>query len=183
MAPKPRFKTARELFEAFPGAVDDMEARPSDRPSNEFLSALAVSPTPEDAITFCAYLLENREAVWWGHQCLNAVPRILTADDWRLLDLAEDWVRQGSETVRDQALAAGMALAAKTPGAWIALAAGWSGSTMLPLDQPPVVPPPELTAKAVNAGVLGLLARVERNQRAPTLRGFVQMGLQLSTMS
>ena len=34
----------------------------------------------------------------------------------------------------------------------------------------PVTPPPYLTAKAVNAGVLSVLARVDRKERAATLR-------------
>ena len=68
----------------------------------------------------------------------------------------------------------------KTPGAWMALAAGWSGGSMLRPGRPAVVaPPPYLTAKAVNAGVLGVLARVDRKARATTLRTFVGMGVSL----
>ena len=68
----------------------------------------------------------------------------------------------------------------KTPGVWIALAAGWSGGSMIGPDSVPVTPPPYLTAKAVNAGVLGVLARVDRKERAATLGRFVDMGIRLA---
>jgi hypothetical protein len=177
----PRFRTAKDLFDAFPRAVDDMDARPSGQPSLEFAAALVEGPTPEDAITFCAYLLDRREAVWWGLQCVSAVPALLSDEDRRLLALAEDWVRQGGEEIRDAALSAGMAAKPKTPSAWVALAAGWSGETMQPLGAPPVIPAADLPAKAVNAAVLGLLARIELRQRPVALKGFVRMGLDLAT--
>ena len=44
----------------------------------------------------------------------------------------------------------------------------------------PVTPPPYLTAKAVNAGVLSVLARVDRKERASTLGRFVDMGIRLA---
>jgi hypothetical protein len=181
MAQRLRFSTARDLFEAFPIALDDMAARPSDRPSLEFVKALAASPTPEDAITFVAYLLGQREAVWWGHQCLSMLADRLAEIDQQLMALAEDWVRQPDEERRNRALEQGMAAPTRTPGVWIALAAGWMGGSMMGPDQVPVTPPPYLTAKAVNAGVLGVLARVDRGRRAETLRAFVDMGIRLAT--
>jgi hypothetical protein len=181
MAQRLRFNTARDLFEAFPAALDDMAARPSGRPSLEFVRELAVSPTPEDAITFTAYLLASREAVWWGHQCLSMLADHLAETDQQLMALAEDWVRQPDEERRNHALEQGMAAPTKTPGVWIALAAGWSGGSMAGPDVPAVAPPPYLTAKAVNAGVLSVLARVDRTRRAKTLGTFVDMGIRLAT--
>lgn len=181
MSERLRFKTARDLFEAFPDAVEDMAARPDDRPALVYMSELASGRTPEDAITFCSYLLPRREAVWWGHQCLDCLPGMLGPEDRHMLTLAENWVRRPENELSSAALEAGMATQTKTPGAWIALAAGWSGSSMLSAEEAPVMPPPYLTAKAVNAGVLGALARVDRKARAATLRRFVEMGAQLAT--
>lgn len=181
MTQRLRFSTARDLFQAFPVALDDMVARPSDRGSLEFLRDLVAGPTPEDAITFCAYLLGLREAVWWGHQCLSLLPERLAPEDLAMLALAEDWVRRPEEDTRTKSLEAGMASRTKTPGVWIALAAGWSGGSMIGPDSMPVTPPPYLTAKAVNAGVLGVLARVDRKGRGPTLGRFVDMGIRLAT--
>ena len=181
MAQRLRFSTARELFEAFPSALDDMAARPSDRASLEFLKDLAAGPTPEDAITFSAYLLGLREAVWWGHQCLHMIPDKLGAEDLEMMTLAEEWVRRPEERQRIAALQAGMASQQKSPGVWIALAAGWSGGSMTGPDEMPVAPPPNLTPKAVNAGVLSGLARVDRGARASTLKAFVDMSIRLAT--
>jgi hypothetical protein len=181
MAQRLRFSTARDLFQAFPVALDDMAARPSDRGSLEFVKALASGPTPEDAITFSAYLLGLREAVWWGHQCLSLLSDKLGPDDHRMLAFAEDWVRRPDENERNAALDAGMAAKMRTPGVWIALAAGWSGGSMMGPDAMPVVPPPYLTPKAVNAGVLSVLARVDRKARAATLGTFVDMSIRLAT--
>jgi hypothetical protein len=175
-----RFATARELFETFPTAGEDMAAQPSDAPSLDYLRALVKSRTPEDAVTFCAYLLPRRVAVWWGHQCLTNLPDILAQQDHALLAAAEDWVREPEEERRYAALDAGMAAPAKTPGAWIALAAGWSGGSMAPPGSAPVVPPPHLTARAVNAGVLSAVARVALKQRAAVLSACVSMGIQLT---
>src|SRR5262245_5707154 len=101
MAQRLRFSTARDLFEAFPVALQDMVARPSDRASLEFLKELGASQTPEDAITFTAYLLGYREAVWWGHQCLSMLGDYLAPTDQQLMSLAEDWVRQPDEQRRN----------------------------------------------------------------------------------
>jgi hypothetical protein len=181
MSERLRFITARDLFDAFPSATEDMAASPSDRPSLDFVNGLVAGPTPEDGITFCAYLLSKREAVWWGRQCLNRIPDMLDADDHEMLALAENWVRYPDEDQRNAALNAGMASRTKTPGVWIALAAGWSGGSMLDPDAASVVPPPYLTAKAVNAGILSALARVDRKARGGTLRAFVGMGVQLAS--
>ena len=170
------------MFEAFPTAGEDIAAAPADRPSLDFMADLVAGPTPEDGITFCAYLLPQREAVWWAHQCLDGVADLLSPEDQELLTLAENWVRYPEEDQRYAVLDAGMAAPTKTPGVWVALAAGWSGGSMLPRDAvAPVEAPPYLTAKAANAGVLSALARVDRKSRAATLKQFVNMAMQLLT--
>ena len=58
--------------------------------------------------------------------------------------------------------------------------AGWSGGTMGPLNVSPIPPPPFLTPRAVNAAVLGLLARVDTDHRDEILRGFVEMAVKLT---
>lgn len=181
MAGRLRFNTARELFEAFPEAEDDISADPTDDDPVSYLRKLAQSGTPENAITFCAYLLPRREAVWWGHQCLHRLPQALEAPDHVYLQLAEDWVREPEEERRRAALDAGTAARPKSPAAWIALAAGWSGGSMLGADAAAVPPPPYLTAKGVNAGVLSSLARIDQQERAASLRTFVEMGIHLLT--
>jgi hypothetical protein len=175
-----RFNTARELFESFPTAAEDMTAAGTEQPSLDFLRGLLSTPTPEDAVTFCSYLLPRRVAVWWGHQCLRNLPEGITEQDTSLLATAEEWVREPEEDRRYAALDAGMSASVKTPGAWIALAAGWSGGSMAPSGMAPVVPPPYLTARAVNAGILSAIARVPIKQRAMVLEACVSMGIQMT---
>lgn len=172
------FQNARDLFEAFPTARDDIRARPgpADKPL-EFWASLVRSPTPEEAITYGAYLLPRRQAVWWGHECLRNLNHLLSDDDRHMMALAETWVREPEEHNRVAAMQDGMAAKDKTPGVWIALAAGWSGGSMAGPDVPPVRPPPNLTPKAVNAAILSILAKVDNKHRATTLRGFVDMGI------
>ena len=47
MSQRLRFNTARELFEAFPAAVEDMVATPTDRPALEFLAPKIVEACGE----------------------------------------------------------------------------------------------------------------------------------------
>ena len=63
-----RFTTVRDLFEAFPAARDDLQAKPSDDPPLVFMRKLIESETPEDAVGLCAYMLPRREAVLVGVQ-------------------------------------------------------------------------------------------------------------------
>lgn len=181
MSVKLRFNLARDLFNAFPIIREDMSAEPSDKPSLEFLSVLSASPTPEDAVTFCAYLLPRREAVWWGIQCLSQIPDNLSPIDIEHIKLAEAWVRQPEEPERNLALSMAIDCELKTPGVWIALAAGWSGGSMVAEDMNPVPPPPYLTAKAVKAGLLGALAMIEISGRPATLKNFIDIGAKLAT--
>lgn len=172
-----RFRTANELFNAFPTAAQDMKTAPSDVASVAFCRALLDGRIPEEAVTFCAYLLPRRVAVWWGHQCLSNLPAVLAEEDRGMLTLAENWVREPEEDHRYAALDAGMAARTKTPGVWIALAAAWSGGSIAPRGMAAVTSPPHLTARAVNAGILGALARAPLSHRAAILKGFVDMGL------
>jgi hypothetical protein len=180
MTSKLRFNTAKELFEAFPTAAADMKASPTEQPSIDFCRMLLAGRIPEEAVTFCAYLLPRRVAVWWGHQCLSHVPEALDEQDRAMLQLAEDWVRDPEEDRRYAALDQAMAAETKSPGVWIALSAGWSGGSLAPRGLAPVTPQPYLTARAVNAGILGGLARVATAQRAQMLKGFVEMGITLA---
>lgn len=175
------FPKATDVFEAFETAGEDILARPEGETSLQFFAALSRSPTPEEAITFGAYLLPRRRAVWWGHECVRSVIHLLTDQDLYMLQLAESWVRNPDEEHRQRAMDEGMARRNKSPGVWIALAAGWSGGSMVAPDLPKVNPPIYLTARAVNAGVLGALARVDIKHRADTLNVFVEMGVSLAS--
>ena len=89
-----RFEIAAELYEAIPEIEEDVTARPGEHPSIDFIDALADSSTPEEAITFCAYVLPRRFAVWWGHECLKKIEDVLSEHDLKMLTLAAAWVAE-----------------------------------------------------------------------------------------
>ncbi|MDT0681945.1 hypothetical protein RM543_04545 [Roseicyclus sp. F158] len=175
-----RFEAAQDLFDGLPELAEDVTARPDGEDAVSFATALAEGPTPEEAITVCAYNLPRRYAVWWGHECLRRAEQVLGEDDTELMKLAADWVANQNEQTRYAALNAAMAQKDVSPGGWIAFGAGWAGGSMSGPDLPPVPPAPHLTAKAVNAGILTVLARIDLENRRRTLGSFVRMAIQLS---
>lgn len=179
MSARLRFNTAHEVYDTFPTVYEDMTASPTGDPPLRFLEGLSRSETPEEAITFCAYMLPRREAVWWAHQCVTYNGAELSQEERDLVTVAESWVREPDEDHRRSALVAGMNARIKTPGAWVALAAGWSGGSMAMDAEYPVPAPAHLTAKASNAAVLGALARVDVGRRSETLKAYVSGGVNL----
>lgn len=176
-----RFRTARELFAACPAAGQDMKAVPTDQPSLEFCRSLLGGRTPEEAITFCAYLLPGRAAVWWGHECLSRLTESLDAEDRRLLALVHDWVSDPRENRRHAALDVAAAAEGMTPAVWIALAAGSDNGTPVTVRIPAgTAPRTVFAARAVNAGILAGLARVAPADRLPVLTAFADMGIELA---
>jgi hypothetical protein len=168
---KLRFFAAQDVFEAFPGAARDMQSAPPEDAASplEFLSRLLASPTPEDAITFCAYLLGRREAVWWACHCHRLFGPPVNRDDEKAMLVAEAWVREPEEHRRRMALALGLGGNHSLAGTWLALAAGGAGGTFI-LDGKPGAPvPPDMTAKAVRSAVLISLARLPIRERARRL--------------
>lgn len=175
-----RFELAHDLFDGIPEIAEDVTARPEGGTSIDFIKSLASGETPEEALTVCAYSLPKRHAVWWGHECLQRVRDTLGPSDHTLLELAAAWVADPTEDTRRAALVAAEAEENPGAGAWIAYAAAWSGGSMTGPDMPEVSPPPSLTAKAVNAGVLTALAGVDVESRDAMLGSFVRMALQLA---
>lgn len=176
MAEGLRFKTARELYAAYPTASRDLKAVPTDQSPLEFCRSLLAGKTPEEAITFCAYLLPNRTAIWWGHECLTRITDLLEEQDRRLLALVHDWVGDPQERRYHEAMDEMASTRQMTPAVWIALATGWD-------DQGPgegLEKQPLPVARAVNAGILAGLARVALADRSSVLTTFVEMGIQFA---
>jgi hypothetical protein len=177
-----RFFTAREVFEAYPGAAGDMAGTPKDDAEQplDFLARLLASPTPEDAISFCAYLLGRREAVWWACACHRLIGPPADHDDEKALLVAEAWVREPEEHRRRAALALGLGGNHDLAGTWLSLAAGGAGGTFILNGQagPPV--PADMTAKAARSAVLISLARLPIRQRAARLPACVDICTRLA---
>jgi hypothetical protein len=174
-----RFAAAQEVFDLFPGLSEDMRAQPTSDPPATFLRALAAGDTPEDALTFCAYALGRREAVWWGCQCARSIAQIPPGQEDHCLRAAEDWVREPEDERRLAALRLGTESDRRGATPWLALAAGWSGGNISLLEGGYVAPKPDMTAKAVRTGVLIALARVGAKDRGQRLGMCVDGGVRL----
>lgn len=176
-APGLYFQQAAELFAFVPEMGEDITSRPRDgMHCLEFLQHLQAGPTPEESATLLAYSLQPRHAVWWSHECLQASPDLVTEQDRKMLSLIAAWVAEPDEARRYAALDAGMAEQVRSPGGWLALAAGWSGGSMSAPGLPPVAPPRYLMARALNAGVHSALARVPQERRRRMLDHYVSIG-------
>lgn len=170
-----RFATASEVFRAFETAADDIAEPPCDEPTLDFFYRLARGPTPEDAISFAAYFLGKREAVWWGCACVRHLAPGEEEARADAFDAAESWVKEPGEEFRLAAMAAGQRGERTSAAVWLALAAGWSGGSMVSNDVDYRVPTPaHLTAKCVRAGILLALARVDVRRRLPAIEFCVE---------
>jgi hypothetical protein len=174
-----RFSTARQVFEAFATAADDIETEPTGEDPLVFLNSLLKGPTPEDAISFCAYMLPRREAVWWACQCLRQIEGLSSEVEEQLIDKAEEWVRDPDEPARQAAGEAAESAPRQSPATWVAFGAAWSGGSISGPGNPPVPPPPYATAQAVRAAVLTALAKVDWRERQSYLHASVMGALKL----
>jgi len=180
MANELRFRTARDLFMACPTVARDMSTLPTEQPSIEFCRTLLAGRVPEEAITFCAYLLPERAAVWWAHECLSHLTELLDGNDQELLLLVNDWVSEPGNPQRSAAVSRAAATPPTTPAAWIALAAGGRDGGRAADAGATSALQPFPAAHAVNAGILTGLARVALADRFSVLSAFVEMGIQMA---
>jgi hypothetical protein len=120
-----------------------------------------------EAARLAAHALPKREAVWWGCMCARAVPDpALPPVDMEALLAAEAWVRRpGDDVLRRAAMEAAQRTGFRSPEAWAAVGAFWSGGSMAPAGQPEVPPPDHLTGVAISGGVV-LAAVRTRPERA-----------------
>jgi hypothetical protein len=186
-----RFLTARDLYEAFPIAADDVGVEANDEGAIAFLQDLIEKQNWDAAISYCAYLLPRREAVWWGCQSVRA----LAPPDNReaaALRIAEEWVHKPEEEQRLNALAIGRQSNYRAATTWLALGAGWAGPSMPPgslagfegavppADDAWLPIPPDYTAKAVRSGILIAASKLAPQQRTELLKRCVAEGSRLA---
>ncbi|MGY4477432.1 DUF6931 family protein [Bradyrhizobium sp. USDA 3364] len=175
-----RFSTVRDLFEAYPLARYDVGNAAPDKLSLDFLQEAADAGNWHQAVSFCAYLLPRRVAVAWGCRSLRQMFDNFDANEGRSLSFAETWVRQPDEQSRNKALAVGNANDPEQPATWLALAAGWSGGSVVPAEFAPVEAKPDQTARAVRAALLIGLCRLTRESRDRIMTACLEDGIQLA---
>lgn len=139
----------------------ELTAPPGASPA-QFLSDLLAAKNLTQAVQFLAFALPAREAVWWACQCARAelrepIPQPLQD----ALAAAESWVRKPTEEHRRAAMSLAQATDLKSPAAWAAVAAFWSGGSLAPENSPEVPAPPHLLGSAVAGAVMLAAVKTE----------------------
>jgi hypothetical protein len=173
-----RFSTLQDLFGAYPSAGEDVGKGDPDMPSLDFLRQLADTKDWEPAISLCAYLLPRREAVAWGCRSLRRMADRFDESEDRAIAYAEEWAAEPEEWRRTRALALGNRNNPRSPTTWLALAAGWSGGSVMPPECEHREAPPEQTAKAVRVSLFVALSRLARDAKDRIMTPCLEDGIQ-----
>jgi hypothetical protein len=169
-----RYETLRDLYAAIPQLAELTQQRPRDgEDADHYLSRLRSSTTPEEAVTFTAFAVQPKLAIWWGHECLRAMPDALVPADRRMMELVAAWIGRPSVDTRHAAMREALWAENATPGVHLALAVGWSGGSIAPND--PAAVPLHRAPRAINTGILSCLARADMARRSILLARFIDM--------
>jgi hypothetical protein len=174
-----RFGTIGDVYEAFPALAEAVPPGAEDEPPIDHVERLVREGRHGDAIAVFAFLLPRREAVWWGCRCVMSAGDVVEASDRRSWAIAANWVRSPDEQRRRAALEDGDTAAQSRPTTWLARAAAWSGGSMVLSETGTVLPPPDLTARALRAG-LSISLGVHSDVKASLERSFVDHGLEIA---
>jgi len=139
------------------------------------VARLAEAGRMPDALRLVAHALPKREAVWWACMCARAVPIAEAPScDAEALAAAETWVRKPDETARRATMEVAQRGGFRSPEAWAAVAAFWSGGSMAPEGQPVVPPADHLTGVAVAGAIILAATRVTPERAEDRFLRFLQ---------
>jgi hypothetical protein len=175
-----RFHTANALFEAFPELSKKITTAPTDEFPIDYLKKLMSKGDFLEALTFCAYLLPRREAVWWACSCLRDSLKDIPPTRIAILRAAEEWVNTPDNRQRLDALRIGTEADESDPITWVARAAGWSGGLLFSHPQRPEPMPPYMTARAVRIALFLGLSDVKPDERSARLKRWINEGIKLA---
>jgi len=148
--------------------------------SRQFLELLVGKQFFPDATRFLAYSLPKREAVGWG--CLCVRHSLGTEDPAQISKTqvaAERWVANPEEGNRRAAKAAVAEDGPESPSDLLALAAFYSGGSVVAPDLDPVPPPDHVTPQFVAGAVMIAAVKTQPEKAAEKYRVFLQKGMAL----
>jgi hypothetical protein len=148
--------------------------------SRQFLELLVGKELFPDATRFLAYSLPKREAVGWG--CLCVRHSLGTQDPSQISKTqvaAERWVASPDEGSRQAAKAAAGEHDPESPSDLLALAAFYSGGSVVAPDLEPVPPPDHITPQLVAVAVMIAAVKNQPEKSAEKYRAFLQKGMAL----
>jgi hypothetical protein len=169
-----RYESLVDLYAAIPQLAELTQARP--RPDDDalsFLTRLRSSTTPEEAVTFTAFAVQPKLAIWWAHECLRLLPDALSSLDREMMEKVARWIGHGETADRHLIMRDALWAPTRSPGVMLGLAVGWSGGSIAPNDPAPV--PLHRSPRAINTAVLSLLAKADMNRRSICLARFIDM--------
>jgi hypothetical protein len=175
-----RFTTARSLFQSFPESAAEFTVTPTDDAPIVFLQSLSAQEKFEDAVTFCAYLLPRREAVWWACGGVRTFLGGSLQGPATCLVAAEAWVHAPDDEHRRAALEAGTEADSNDALTWLALAAGWSGGMLSSHPKAPVPVPPYMTPRAVRIAMLLSARFIKSADRTSAMQTCIMDGMKLA---
>lgn len=174
-----RFATARALFEAFPEISEFVKPAPEEQAPLDFVKVLVSAGKLPEAVTFCAYLLPRREAVWWACASVRTLTEDIVRNRPEGLLAAEAWVIEPDDMRRQHALKIGDDGDRQNPVTWLALAAGWSGgSQTIGSQSAPIAP--HMTPRASRVAILLSAAKVGGADRTSRLRKCITEAVKLA---
>lgn len=162
--PTLRYLTLPDLSAAIPQVDELIQQRhrpPED--AQDYMWRLRRSETPEDAITLAAFAFQPKYAIWWGHECLRAMPEVLSDLDRHLMQGVAKWLGNPSVEHRHAVMRDALWAERKVPAVHLALAVGWSGGGIAPND--PASAPLHRCPRAINTSVLSCLAEGNVSRR------------------
>jgi hypothetical protein len=175
-----RFATAEAVFETFPELSEKISVKPSERPPLDFLRSLIGAGKLEDAVTFSAFLLPRREAVWWACRSARAALGQIAKERAPALLAAEAWVSEPGEERRHTALEVGTKGHCDEPLTWVALAAGWAGGFLVSGPHHSIPMPHYMTARATRTAILISSLSANWDQRPAYLQARIAEGIRLA---
>jgi len=148
--------------------------------SRQFLELLVGKELFPDATRFLAFALPKREAVGWG--CLCVRHSLGTEDAAQISKTqvaAERWVSNPDEKNRQAAQAAIAEDGPENPSDLLALAAFYSGGSVVAPNLEPVPPPDHVTPQLVAGAVMIVAVQTKPEKAAEKYRVFLQKGMAL----
>lgn len=127
-----------------------------------------------EAARLVAHALPAREAVWWACACSrHTAASVDQPSETAARDAAEAWVRRPTDELGRAAMKEAEKAGFRSPEAWAAVAAFWSGDSMAPPEAPKVPPQPHFTGLAVAGAVALAAVRGVASRRDARLRRFL----------
>ena len=150
--------------------------------SDQLIEQLASEEKFQDAIKLRAYLLEKRQAVWWGVGCLREdLDQPLSEAEAAAVDAAAAWVAEPEEAQRRDAEKHAAKLKYAGAGAMLALSAFWSDGSLAPEGSPDVEPDERLTAQGITASLVTAAYSGDPTRSSEKFTAFLDRGQRVAS--